>query len=640
MGGSWKLSIEYVVPDDKLFGSQLANGSWTGLMGLLTRGEVDMTGTVMSQSEERFLAIDFSTPLYMDESKLICKRPIFQSDITGFLKPFTVMTWMVLMVTVVVVTAATASVLQGRSNLFKDSTFLNSPRVELIARNVVGIGYFVRMILTLPHTTECSSQCEVCSSQCEVCSSQCEVCSSQCEVCSSPCKMCSSQCKVCSSQCEVCSSQCKVCSSQCKVCSSQCKVCSSQCKMCSSQCKMCSSQCKVCSCQCKVCSSQCKVCSSQCEVCSSQCKVCSSQCKVCSSQCKVCSSQCKMCSSQCKVYSSQCKVCSSQCKVCSSQCKVCSSQCKMCSSQCKVCSSQCKVCSSQCKVCSSQCKVCSSQCEVCSSQCEVCSSPCKVCSSQCKVCSSQCKGDFTNLATLFFPAFERLPRGDSVRVVVGIWLLLTLIVGTVYRSNLNAMLALPKLHLPFNNLEELVDKGIPCFINRGTMVHQFIEAKPGSTLYRFKKQAVIHSDVPRAIRDVLQHNHAAFGTMSGILYIIHNTFAMTKTCPYYLAKETYYASTSVSLAFPKNSTLRHKIDPLIQRLQEFGILNYQLMKGLQHARNCLKSDTSTSATFTLRPLELGDFYGALCIYSGGLLLACLTFILELINKRRRPALLA
>ncbi|XP_069159407.1 uncharacterized protein [Procambarus clarkii] len=499
--------IEYVVPDDKLFGSQLANGSWTGLMGLLTRGEVDMTGTVMSQSEERFLAIDFSTPLYMDESKLICKRPIFQSDITGFLKPFTVMTWMVLMVTVVDVTAATASVLQGRSNLFKD-------------RQVVG--NFSSVIEQLVKSRYCRT-CEGSSG------SGVEVrATSKCE------------------------------------------------------------------------------------------------------------------SALSRAWTS----------------------------------------------------------------CLWITTP------------------------LLGQSFERLPRGDSVRVVVGIWLLLTLIVGTVYRSNLNAMLALPKLHLPFNNLEELVDKGIPCFINRGTMVHQFIEpgkrrlksgkdkgmasqapleekrlqdkcgqkfrllseaepdlrhtkttrltddiaatvsvvalisataaaaaaaaagaaavaaaaaaaaataaaaaaavttiavplparamkAEPGSTLYRFKKQAVIHSDVPRAIRDVLQHNHAAFGTMSGILYIIHNTFAMTKTCPYYLAKETYYASTSVSLAFPKNSTLRHKIDPLIQRLQEFGILNYQLMKGLQHARNCLKSDTSTSATFTLRPLELGDFYGALCIYSGG-----------------------
>ncbi|XP_045121810.1 glutamate [NMDA] receptor subunit 1-like [Portunus trituberculatus] len=70
-----------------------------------------------------------------------------------------------------------------------------------------------------------------------------------------------------------------------------------------------------------------------------------------------------------------------------------------------------------------------------------------------------------------------VPRGLRQQAVVGMWLLLALIISTVYRSNLKAMLIKPRLILPFSNLEELVETRIPCFTFRGTLLHRNIEAR-------------------------------------------------------------------------------------------------------------------------------------------------------------------
>lgn len=48
-----------------------------------------MTGTVLSQEAERFDAVEFSVPLYMDAQRLIYKSPVLTSDIAGFIKPYT-----------------------------------------------------------------------------------------------------------------------------------------------------------------------------------------------------------------------------------------------------------------------------------------------------------------------------------------------------------------------------------------------------------------------------------------------------------------------------------------------------------------------------------------------------------------------
>lgn len=66
-----------------------------------------------------------------------------------------------------------------------------------------------------------------------------------------------------------------------------------------------------------------------------------------------------------------------------------------------------------------------------------------------------------------------LPRGGE-RLAAGVWLLLSLVLAQMYRSNLKAMMILPRLRLPFDSLEELIESGITCYIVPDTITHKRI----------------------------------------------------------------------------------------------------------------------------------------------------------------------
>ena len=62
------------------------------------------------------------------------------------------------------------------------------------------------------------------------------------------------------------------------------------------------------------------------------------------------------------------------------------------------------------------------------------------------------------------------PRRTSVRLVAGLWLLASFIVASVYRSNLKAMLILPRTPFPFTTVNELAATDIPAYVIKGSLI--------------------------------------------------------------------------------------------------------------------------------------------------------------------------
>ncbi|XP_045121745.1 glutamate receptor ionotropic, delta-1-like isoform X2 [Portunus trituberculatus] len=98
--------MEYTAAANNFFGRRLDNGTWTGMMGMLKRKEVDMSGTPMTVSDERLIAMDPSVHLYMDIQTLIYKRPRIDSDLMGFVRPFTLLVWVFFGIALVVMSGA------------------------------------------------------------------------------------------------------------------------------------------------------------------------------------------------------------------------------------------------------------------------------------------------------------------------------------------------------------------------------------------------------------------------------------------------------------------------------------------------------------------------------------------------------
>ncbi|XP_042863285.1 glutamate receptor ionotropic, delta-2-like [Penaeus japonicus] len=242
------------------------------------------------------------------------------------------------------------------------------------------------------------------------------------------------------------------------------------------------------------------------------------------------------------------------------------------------------------------------------------------------------------IAVFLAQSVTKLPRGNSVRVITGIWLLVSLILNTVYRSNLKAMLILPKVVLPFDNPEELAESGIATWIPRGSALHNAgLKSPPNSALGQIMERSnslELPTDVPWGIRDMIAGKHAMTSPRGSLSAIMHETFSQTGQCLIYTMSENVLGMVQVSFLLRKDSHLKAELDPVIRRLREFGILDYEFKKQIFNATECQKPIGSQGAR-KLRPLDLGDFYGVFMLYAGGALMALVSFLMEVLLHKTK-----
>ena len=103
---SKKMDFEYelVLPTDKTetYGKKLKNGSWTGLMGDLVNGEIDIAVAGMTMTSEREEAVDFVSP-YFDQSgiSIVLRKPVKPRSLFKFLEVLKLEVWMAILAALV-----------------------------------------------------------------------------------------------------------------------------------------------------------------------------------------------------------------------------------------------------------------------------------------------------------------------------------------------------------------------------------------------------------------------------------------------------------------------------------------------------------------------------------------------------------
>ncbi|XP_069974538.1 probable glutamate receptor [Penaeus vannamei] len=73
IGDHLQICVEFVIPADNKYGSQLPNGTWTGVIEMVRRREANMSGVTLSIDAPRAEVVDFSVPLFMDEHILTAR---------------------------------------------------------------------------------------------------------------------------------------------------------------------------------------------------------------------------------------------------------------------------------------------------------------------------------------------------------------------------------------------------------------------------------------------------------------------------------------------------------------------------------------------------------------------------------------
>nr|XP_027227208.1 glutamate receptor ionotropic, kainate 5-like [Penaeus vannamei] len=209
----------------------------------------------------------------------------------------------------------------------------------------------------------------------------------------------------------------------------------------------------------------------------------------------------------------------------------------------------------------------------------------------------------------------------SVRTVFALWMLTAFIIATVYKSNLKAMLIVPKVQVPFDSLEEMVEqRAIQWIIVKGSIVQSFFEhllarqaaynRDPTSVMGRgwARRHGVVAG--PEIYWNYMISGYAGLLVRYSAIYRLSQDFDQTGKCRLTMARKGFLPVT-YSFGFPKDSPLKEHIDPL---LKEFGLIDKFLKEDTSNATQCLKFP-GTEKNSDLRPLALGDFYGVFCLYA-------------------------
>lgn len=96
------LKYRVVIPDDKEWGRLIPNGNWSGIIGMLQRGEADFGFNTLKISEQREQVVDFSNAYTADGLKFVSHAPGSIPSIFAYIYPFEVKLWIAIFVSLMV----------------------------------------------------------------------------------------------------------------------------------------------------------------------------------------------------------------------------------------------------------------------------------------------------------------------------------------------------------------------------------------------------------------------------------------------------------------------------------------------------------------------------------------------------------
>ncbi|XP_063866371.1 uncharacterized protein LOC135103703 [Scylla paramamosain] len=217
-------------------------------------------------------------------------------------------------------------------------------------------------------------------------------------------------------------------------------------------------------------------------------------------------------------------------------------------------------------------------------------------------------------------------------------MLFSFILAIVYRCVLKAMLILPRVHLPFDNLEQLVQTGIHVAVGEGTSIHVEIMLAANTSSVGQLRDVVVpvpakHTKLYNL--KVMEGHLAGMRTRTVANFIVNDDFAKVGVCRAYIMSRGFFGPNILSIAFPKGSQLKQQFDSIIVRFREFGIIKKEFGDALTNATDCFKPFHATITTSKTRPLHLEDLFGVFFLLAAGIFVAAFVFLAEVTVGHRR-----
>ncbi|GFS90773.1 lig_chan-Glu_bd domain-containing protein, partial [Nephila pilipes] len=114
-----KLNVEYeiVTPDDEQYGIELEDGNWTGIIGMLHRGEADIGIANLGIYEDRYRTVDYTSPYLMEGLHFCLLKSVYRDELFVFFHLFDFSTWMYLLGSLFITAVVILIILKERETL-------------------------------------------------------------------------------------------------------------------------------------------------------------------------------------------------------------------------------------------------------------------------------------------------------------------------------------------------------------------------------------------------------------------------------------------------------------------------------------------------------------------------------------------
>ncbi|XP_071524147.1 glutamate receptor ionotropic, delta-2-like [Panulirus ornatus] len=107
LADSINFTYTLVRPPDGAWGAKQADGSWTGMVGMVKRKEIDIGLGPFGVTAVRAEVVDYTRPIVVDYARILAGRGRPEVDPWGFLLPLTPLVWGIILTALLVVVLAT-----------------------------------------------------------------------------------------------------------------------------------------------------------------------------------------------------------------------------------------------------------------------------------------------------------------------------------------------------------------------------------------------------------------------------------------------------------------------------------------------------------------------------------------------------
>ncbi|XP_045123991.1 probable glutamate receptor [Portunus trituberculatus] len=220
------------------------------------------------------------------------------------------------------------------------------------------------------------------------------------------------------------------------------------------------------------------------------------------------------------------------------------------------------------------------------------------------------------------------------RLVLGLWMLTTLVLTKSYAGNLMSLLAVKYVPQPFQTLRDVLDNNeIISIWQRYSSNEQFIREVQSGIYYevamlekedrlKFRTQG----EFPESLRTLVRPGHHIL-VDAGVTVrnLIAQQFSLTGRCDYFRSKQGFLPFSAV-VATQRNNPLVISLDKRVHELMESGIFRYWFRTAIPNSSTC---DNPPRRFLETTPLAATNLWGMFVVLAGGLAMGIISLCVEL-----------